>query len=91
MAKRDKAGIGLEDLRPPEYKEPVSTPDREREIQRAASLHAKAEASDPFARGRIICHMRRGIELPSDVIATASSRLAARGQSTDAPSLARAA
>lgn len=80
MAKAEKKkGIGLEDLRPPEYKTPVVTHERGLEIERAANLHATADLSDPFARPRIITHMKRGLVLPSDVIAEASSKLAARG------------
>lgn len=52
-------------------------------LQKAAALWQRAEPSDPFAGKRIMHYMRMGFELPSDVIAVASARLAARGQNAE--------
>jgi len=41
------------------------------EINRAGRLYAERHASDPFAFGRIVCHMKRGIADPSQVAADA--------------------
>lgn len=41
-------------------------------LDRAATDHAKAHPSDPFAHGRILLHMRNGYELVSDVQADAT-------------------
>lgn len=67
-----------------DFREPTMTPDRGADIARAAALHASADRSDPFAHGRITTHMRRGMALPSDVIADAQAKLAARGRATGA-------
>ena len=45
---------------------------------RAADLHAEANKSDPFARGRMLLHLHRGIDSVGDVEKAARSILAAR-------------
>jgi len=47
-------------------------------IERAANLHAEANKSDPFARGRILLHLRRGLDSVGDVDKTSRAILAAR-------------
>lgn len=44
----------------------------------AATAHARANNSDPFAYGRVMLHMRQGLEFPSDIKADADRLLAAR-------------
>jgi hypothetical protein len=52
-------------------------------LRKAAELHQRANPSDRFAYGRVTLHMQQGYDLPSDVIADAQSKLAARGQKTE--------
>lgn len=47
------------------YTAPVWTPAQTEMLRRAASHHAQANPSDPFAYGRMLCHLRRGIEAPA--------------------------
>lgn len=44
------------------HKEPELTPARWAEIARRAEEYAKANPSDPFAGGRRLLHLRRGLE-----------------------------
>ena len=44
----------------------------------AAWLHAITNVTDPFAYGRIMLHMERGIENPEEVAADARRLLAAK-------------
>jgi hypothetical protein len=46
------------------YTAPIWTQAQTDHLRRAASLHAQANPSDPFAYGRMLCHLRRGIETP---------------------------
>lgn len=57
------------------YMRPEMTPTRRADIERAAGAHVEANRSDPFARGRAVCHMVRGLELPSDMLADANAIL----------------
>lgn len=61
------------------YRKPASALD-DFAVQKAATLHQRANPADPFAFGRIVLHMRQGYDLPSDVIASATARLERRGQ-----------
>jgi hypothetical protein len=47
---------------------PIWTPTQMNVLRRAASMHAEANRSDPFAYGRMLCHLKRGIEVPGGVI-----------------------
>lgn len=53
---------------------PVMTTKRRTEMDRAAAAHVEVNRSDPFAYNRVMLYMRRGIELPSDVLAEAVRR-----------------
>lgn len=56
------------------HRAPLQTPKFRIEMERAAAAHVEANRSNPFARGRILLHMRRGLDLPSDV-SKAANRL----------------
>jgi hypothetical protein len=47
-------------------------------LKAAADAHADVNQSDPFARARIVLHMRQGYALISDVLADAKSKQRAR-------------
>lgn len=57
------------------YIPPVMTLGRRVDISNALARHVEANRSDPFAGGRIKMHMERGLELPSDVLEEANSKL----------------
>jgi hypothetical protein len=62
---------------------PFRTPTLDRNaVERAADLHAEANKSDPFARGRMLLHLHRGIDSVGDVEKAARSILAARHRGT---------
>lgn len=63
---------------PKTYRVPVQTPKYRIEMERAAAAHVEANRSDPFARGRIWLHMRRGLVLPSDVLADSRALVGVR-------------
>lgn len=71
----DVSGKSRKDPRPDDYSynfsAPEVTPQRHAEMVRAAKAHAANHLSDPFAFGRIMCHMRRGIANPAEVYADA--------------------
>jgi hypothetical protein len=68
--------LGLGDGKP--FRQPTLHPEREAMIEAVADRHAAANLSDPFARARIRMHMRRGLELVSDVGRLADAQLRAR-------------
>jgi hypothetical protein len=74
-SKSDSASV--EDFKVPAYKVPVMTHQRRNEINSAAAAHASVHPnrSDPFSYHRIVTHMRRGLETPSDVLADARARM----------------
>ena len=47
-------------------------------IERAVSLHADANRSDPFAAGRMRLHLTRGLDSAAEVIRAAQSTINAR-------------
>lgn len=53
------------------------------EVSRAAALHAQANPSDPFAANRVVLHMKRHLELPSDVLLEATRVLESRRGQAD--------
>lgn len=59
---------------PKKHRIPLQTPKYLIEMERAAVEHAEANRSDPFARGRIWLHMKRGLLLPSDVMSLVGIR-----------------
>lgn len=72
-------GLGRE-LAPgePAYRVPVwNATDLDR-IERACTLHAEANLSDPFAGARMRLHLLRGLDSSAEVTKAASSALAAR-------------
>lgn len=68
----------LDDFTFKPWREPEMTVQRRAEVKKAADRHQEANLSDPFARDRALLYMRRGLALPSDVLADANSQLAAR-------------
>jgi hypothetical protein len=62
------------------FKAPEMTLNRRVEMTRAADAYHEANRSDPFARSRVMTYMRRGIELPSDVL-----KEARRGKTDEPP------
>lgn len=50
---------------------PEMTPQRFRELDKAARAYAERNRSDPFAYGRIFLHMNRGLASIADVLADA--------------------
>lgn len=48
---------------------PRWTPTQLVELQRAAHMHAQRNPSDPFAFGRMLTHLKRGLANVADVIA----------------------
>ena len=59
----------------PAYREPMVN---ERAIHEAARQWALWDNADPWAYGRMKMHLRRGYELPSDVLREANIKIAAR-------------
>lgn len=51
------------------FRAPELNPQRADEIERAARAYGERNASDPFAYSRMLCHMKRGIENPQEVVA----------------------
>ena len=51
----------------PEYRAPEMSAERYRACHNAATAFAKRHASDPFAYGRIMLYMKRGIFTPDEV------------------------
>jgi hypothetical protein len=49
------------------FRAPVNDAKRLSEIYQAAAVYREAHASDPFAYGRAVLHMKRGIDFPSEV------------------------
>lgn len=60
------------------FRRPVFAPEGLRAIDRAARHHAEANASDPFAWGRVRHYMRQGFLSPADVDKEAHGALVAR-------------
>jgi len=77
MRKRDK-GTGHEDFSYRPYRAPEATPARRAEMNKAAAAHVEANRSDPFSRGRVMLHMRRGLAAPSEVLVDATAQRTAR-------------
>lgn len=59
----------------PPHREPVMEGEYKRRAQAAVDAFARANRSDPFARDRMALYMRRGLELPSDVLDAAQGRI----------------
>jgi hypothetical protein len=49
-------------------------------FERAARAYARCNVSDPFSYGRMLCHLLRGIEDASAVLAASVARGAERGE-----------
>jgi len=58
----------------PIWRPPVFTDSQYTELRRAARAYAERNRSDPFAFGRIMCHMLRGFENASEVYSTATRK-----------------
>lgn len=48
-------------------------------VDGAVKLHSQANDSDPFAGPRMRLHLKRGFELPSDILGDAASALKRKG------------
>lgn len=59
----------------PPHREPVMDKEYKRRADMAVDAHARANRSDPFARDRMALYLRRGLDLPSDVLDEANGRL----------------
>jgi hypothetical protein len=68
-------------LKTKQYRKPSALD--EYTLRKAATLWARADSANPFAFRQAMLHMRQGYELPSEVIETATNRLAARGQKAE--------
>lgn len=69
---KDASGTRRKDPRPDDYsyapfRAPEVTPERYREFHKAAKTYAQYEPSDPFAYGRAMLYLKRGILDPSEL------------------------
>ena len=62
----------------PPHVEPRIDDNYRNRMNAAVNAYAQANRTDPFARDRISLHLRRGLELPSDVLEESNSRIRAQ-------------
>lgn len=58
----------------PPHREPVGIT-ADKRFHAAVDAHARANRSDPFARDRVAMYLKRGLELPSDILEEANGRM----------------
>jgi hypothetical protein len=76
-----KAWTGYDERRAqdlPVYAVPARTEAQMSSVFAAARDHAAVNASDPFAHGRMLCHLTRGLDEPGAVAKAAKSAMEAR-------------
>jgi hypothetical protein len=76
---QDASGPRRKDPRPDDYGyapfvSPELTPERYRAYHKAAKVHAEYDRSDPFAYGRAMLYLKRGILNPDDLRSGPASR-----------------